>query len=134
MIFTESWQHTDIPEHNVIIGGFQTVRANRDCTESDKRKGGGLSVFVNIRWYKPGHVTIKEHMCTRDIELLAVGLRPYYLPRKISHAIVVEVYIPPSANPTSACDVIHTIISKLQTEHPSVQSPNTSALFLILGD
>ena len=42
MIFSESWLHTDVPDHNVSTKGFHTVRADRDCTMSGKRKGGGL--------------------------------------------------------------------------------------------
>lgn len=116
-IFSESWLHTDIPEHNVTISEFQTVRANRDCSESSEHKGGGFTAFVNNRGCNPGHITIKDHTCSPDTGLLAVGL-PHYLPHEISHAIVVAVYMHPSANPTSACDVIHKIISKLQIEHP----------------
>ncbi|XP_049435499.1 uncharacterized protein LOC125890744 [Epinephelus fuscoguttatus] len=119
MCFTETWLHQDIPDNNVSISGFQTVRADRDCTESGKRKGGGLAVLVNNRWCSPDHISIKERICCPDIELFAVGLRPYYLPREFSHAIIVTVYIPPSANPTSACDVIHSAIARLQTKHPS---------------
>ncbi|KAI4888527.1 hypothetical protein NFI96_008530 [Prochilodus magdalenae] len=99
----------------LIMGN--TVRADRDCTESGKRKGGGLAVLVNNRWCSPGHITVKERICCPDIELLAVGLRPYYL--EFSHVVVVAVYIPPSANPTSACDVIHSTIARLQTQHPT---------------
>ncbi|KAL6473956.1 hypothetical protein MHYP_G00175170 [Metynnis hypsauchen] len=119
MCFSETWLHQDIPDDNVSIDGFQTIRADRGCTESGKRKGGGLAVLVNNRWCNPGHITIKERACCPDIELLAVGLRPYYLPREYSYAIIVTVYVPPSANPTSACDVIHSIIARLQTQHPS---------------
>ncbi|KAI4894907.1 hypothetical protein NFI96_007435 [Prochilodus magdalenae] len=119
MCFSETWLHQDIPDDNVSITGFQTVRADRDCTESGKRKGGGLAVLVNNRWCSPGHITVKERICCPDIELLAVGLRPYYLPREFSHVVVVAVYIPPSANPTSACDVIHSTIARLQTQHPT---------------
>ena len=64
-----------------------------------------------------GHVTVKEIVCTPDIELLAVGLRPYYLPREYTCAIVVVVYIPPSTNTTRACDVIHSSVASLQTAH-----------------
>ncbi|KAI4897881.1 hypothetical protein NFI96_029587, partial [Prochilodus magdalenae] len=46
MCFSETWLHRDIPDDNVSITGFQTVRADRDCTESGKRKGGGLAVLV----------------------------------------------------------------------------------------
>ena len=121
MIFTERWLHTDVPDHNVSNEGFHTVRADRDCTTSGKRKGGGLAVYVNNRWCNPGHITAKDRICSPDIELLAVGLHPYYLPREFSHAIAVAVYI------TSACDVIHATIAILQTAHPS-------ALIIISGD
>ncbi len=119
MCFTETWLHQDIPDDNVSIDGFQTVRAGRDSTGSGKRKGGGLAVLVNNKWCNPAHITIKERVCSPDIELLAVGLRPYYLPREFSHVVIVTVYVPPSANPTSACDVIHSAIARLQTQHPS---------------
>ncbi|KAJ8388031.1 hypothetical protein AAFF_G00148220 [Aldrovandia affinis] len=94
------------------------VRADRDRTLSRKKSTGGLILYVNIKWCNPGHVTVKDTICTPDIELLAVGLRPYYLPREFSHAIVVVVYIPPSANAARACDVIHSTVTRLQTDHP----------------
>ena len=96
-------------------------------TKNGKRKGGGLAVYVNNRWCSPGHITIKDHICSPDIELLAVGLCTYYLPCEFSHAIVVAVYIPPSANLMSACDVIHSTMAGLQTAHPT-------ALIIISGD
>lgn len=40
MCFMETWLHQDIPDDNISISGFQTVRANRDCTGSGKQKGG----------------------------------------------------------------------------------------------
>ena len=127
MCFTETWLHRDITDHIVSVDGFHTIRADRDCIESGKRKGGGVAVFVNSSWCNPGHITIKEQLCSPDAELLAVGLRPYHLPREIPHVIIVVLYIPPSANPTSACSIVHTTISKLQTQHPS-------ALIIISGD
>ena len=126
MCFTETWLHRDITDQFVSVDGFHTVRADRDI-ECGKRKGGGLAVLVNIRWCNPGHITIKEQLSSPDVELPAVGLRPYHLPREIPHVIIAVLYIPPSANPTSACSTIHTTISKLQTQHPS-------ALIIISGD
>lgn len=123
MCFTETWLHSDIPDHNVSIDGFQIVRADRDCTKIGKRKG----CLVNNRWCNPGHITIKQRICSPDTELLAVGLWTYYLPREISHAIAIAVYVPPSANATSACNVIYSVIAELQTKHPS-------ALIVISGD
>ncbi|KAJ8371917.1 hypothetical protein AAFF_G00298690 [Aldrovandia affinis] len=38
MCFTESWLHKDIPDNNVSVDGFQTVRGDRDCIESVKKQ------------------------------------------------------------------------------------------------
>ncbi|KAL7846650.1 hypothetical protein SRHO_G00216300 [Serrasalmus rhombeus] len=64
---TETWLTGNIPDANVDIPGFTTVRADRDTKLSSKSKGGGLVLFVNIRWCNPGHVTVKEIICSRDI-------------------------------------------------------------------
>ncbi|KAI3369427.1 hypothetical protein L3Q82_007652 [Scortum barcoo] len=127
LCLTETWLTASIPDANVELPDFSTVRADRDTKACGKRKGGGLALYVNKRWCNPGHVNIKISTCCRDIELLAVSLRPYYLPREFSHAIVVVVYIPPRADAEAACDVIHSAVAKLQTQHPE-------ALVLISGD
>ena len=61
--------------------------------ESGKRKGGGLAVFVNDSWCNSGHITVKEQVCSKDIELLAVSMRPYYLLREFTQVIVFTLYI-----------------------------------------
>ena len=127
LCFTETWLHEDIPDVNVTVDGFQTVRADRNHRESGKRKGGGLAILINNKWCHPGHVTVKERVCSPDIELLAVSLRPYYLPREFSHVIFLVVYIPPTANAVHASDVIHTVVAGLQTRHPD-------SFFAISGD
>lgn len=81
---------------------------------SGKKKG---LVFVNSRWYNLGHV--KEIICTPDMEQMAMGLRPYYLPCEFSHATVL-IYIPPSAMAAQANYIFHCTIARLQTQHPSV--------------
>ena len=97
LCFTETWLREDTPDGNVTVDGFQTVRADRSHRESGKKKGGGLAILIN-KWCHPSHVTVKERVCSPDIELLAVSLRPYYLPREFSHVIIVVVYIPQTAN------------------------------------
>ena len=84
-------------------------------------------MLVNNRWCNPGHVTVKERICNPNIELLAVSLRPYYMPREFTCTIAVAVYIPPSADADAACDVINTVTAKLLTQHPD-------AFMLISGD
>lgn len=118
LCFFESWLTASISDANVNLPGFTTFRADRDTKASGKRKGGGLVLFTNNRWCNPGHVTVKTIICSKDIELLAVSLRPYYMPREFSHAIAVCVYIPPRAHAEAACDVIHSTVSGLQTQHP----------------
>lgn len=66
-------------------------------------------------------------MCSPDIELLAMSLRPYYLPREFSHVIILVVYILPTANAARASDVIHTVVAGLQMRHPD-------AFIAIFGD
>ena len=107
LCFSETWLTTSIPDANMELPGFSTVRSDRDTNACGKQKGGGLAIYVNTRWCNPGHMNIKISICCRDIKLLAVSLRPYYLPREFSHTIAVIVYIPPQADAEVACDVIH---------------------------
>ncbi|XP_054643394.1 uncharacterized protein LOC129187756 isoform X1 [Dunckerocampus dactyliophorus] len=127
MCFTETWLSELSPDSHVTLDRFQLVRVDRNATESGKKKGGGIAVFVNDRWCHPGHICVKEQLCTRDVELLVVSMRPYYLPREFSHVIAMTVYIPPSAVAAAAVEQIHTIVSQLQNQHPQ-------SLLLISGD
>ena len=124
---TETWLTQNTPNANVDLPGFSTVRLDRDKEKSGKKRGGGLVVYINNRWCSPGHVTVKETICSKDVELLAVSLRPYYVPREFTHAIILCVYVPPRALPDIACDVIHSTVARLQTQH-------ADAFFAISGD
>ncbi|XP_014834141.1 PREDICTED: uncharacterized protein LOC106911834 isoform X2 [Poecilia mexicana] len=125
--FTETWLHALVPDNTVEIPGYSLVREDRDFSKSGKSKGGGIALYVSQRWCNPGHINVKEKICTSDIELLTVGLRPYYLPREFTSVIVVVVYIPPSAVAAAAGDVINSTVAKLQTQHPD-------AFLAITGD
>ncbi|KAF7644468.1 hypothetical protein LDENG_00221520 [Lucifuga dentata] len=125
--YTETWLNELTPDSLVTLDGFHLVRANRSARETGKRKGGGIAMFVNERWCHPGHISEKQQHCTKDIELLAVSIRPYYLPREFSHVVAITAYIPPLANAAAACECIHTVVSQLQTLHPQ-------SLILISGD
>ncbi|KAK2850760.1 hypothetical protein Q5P01_007036 [Channa striata] len=127
LCFTETWLNQDTPDSVVSVNGFTLVRADRSAAESGKKKGGGLAVFVNNRWCNPGHITVKQQLCSKDVELVAVCVRPYYLPKEFSHVLAVTVYVPPSADTTAACERVHSTVSQLQTQHPQ-------ALILISGD
>lgn len=123
----ETWLTSCIPTANVDLPGFSVVCLDRDNKLSGKKKGGGQVLYINKRWFNPSHVTVKETVCSKDVELLTVNLRLYYMPREFSYTIVVCVYVPPRALPDTACDVIHSTIVRLQTQH-------TNAFFAISGD
>ncbi|KAI3363548.1 hypothetical protein L3Q82_012140 [Scortum barcoo] len=95
--------------------------------EREEEGRGNWALFVNDRWCNPGHIHVKEQRCTGDMELLAVSIRPYYLPREFPHVITaITTYIPPSAD-DAACELLHSVVAQLQTEHPQ-------AFLLITGD
>lgn len=74
------------------------MKANKDTKACGKSKGAGLILYLNNRWCNPSHVTVKDTLCCCDLELLAVSMRPDYLPREFTHVIAVCVYFPPRAD------------------------------------
>lgn len=64
-------------------------------TGSGKKKEGGIVLYVIKRWCNPGHIHVKEHLCSGDMELMAFGLRPYFLWEEFTFAIVITAYITP---------------------------------------
>ncbi|KAK2846486.1 hypothetical protein Q5P01_009485 [Channa striata] len=127
LCFTETCLNQDTPDSVVSVNGYTLVQADRSAAESGKKKGGGLAVFVNNRCCNPGHITVKRQLCSKDVELVAVSIRPYYLPQEFSHVLAVTVCIPPSADAAAACECVHSTVSQLQTQHPQ-------ALILISED
>lgn len=123
----QSWLTGCILDANVERRGFTSVKANRDTKACGKSKGGGLILYVTNRWCNPSHVTVKDTLCCCDLELLAVSMRPYYLPREFTHVIAECVYIAPRADAGAACEIIQSSVAQLQTQH-------SKALFVICGD
>lgn len=138
MSSTDIWLQSHVPDQSSEVPGFSCALADRDIVMSGKKKGGGITLYVNERWCNPGQIHMKECLCSLYTELLAVGLGPYYLPQEFTSTMVVTVYILPSADGEAACDVIHSAVHKLQTQHPnafvwhrnislsSIPSPNKS--------
>ncbi|KAK7498642.1 hypothetical protein BaRGS_00010019, partial [Batillaria attramentaria] len=74
--------------------------------DSGKRKGGGVCAYINKQWCHPNNITAKLRLCTPDVEVLSVSLRPYDIPREFSHVLLTVVYVPPSTNSTVAADLV----------------------------
>lgn len=96
---------------------------DRVAATTGKSRGGCL--YINERWCKT--TLVREKLCTKDIELLSVSMRPFYLPREFPQIFVTVVYIHPKANESTALELIYSTVQKLQAVSPD--APN-----LILGD
>lgn len=123
---SETWLTESDPDSSVELEGFTLLRADRD-SNSGKTKGGGVCVFINNRYCNPAHITVKHKLCTKDIELLSVNLRPYYMPREIHQICLFIVYIAPSADIKEAGNIIHELVTLTEAKAPD-------AAKLILGD
>ncbi len=79
---SESWLTDTDPDSSVDLEGFTLARADRNANSCNS-KGGGVCAYIN-KYCNPAHVTAKHKICTEDIELLVVNLRPYNLPHEIN--------------------------------------------------
>lgn len=124
MCFTKTWLNELKLDLYVSLASFQLVRVDR------KAKEGVIAMFVNNRWCNPRHIRVKEQLFSRKIELAAMSMRLYYIPREFFHIKVLMVCIPPSADAAAACSLLHTVVSQLQTSHSQAcfLFPVTSAM------
>ncbi|KAK0136692.1 hypothetical protein N1851_027139 [Merluccius polli] len=90
--------------------------AQQDPAITRKTRGGGCRTVV-----------VRESLCTPDIELLCVSLRPFYLPREFPQIFLTVVYIHPKANFDRALDIIFNLSHKLDLLSPDAPK-------FILGD
>ena len=94
------------------------VRKDRSKEITGKERGGGVCMYINERWCHKSNVRVVSDMCTPDIEILSVVLRPFYLPREFPKITANIVYVPPDANYTEAVNVIADHVHRQQTACP----------------
>ncbi|XP_063802123.1 uncharacterized protein LOC134969848 [Pseudophryne corroboree] len=124
MIFTETWLNDSILDSVVQLTDRSLFRSDRTM-ESGKTRGGGLCVYVNNNWCTDA--SLVATFCSVNVEYMVVKCRPFYLPREFSVALVMAVYIPPSAHVESALDILHAAIVKLETKY-------VEGVLLVAGD
>lgn len=106
LAFTETWLNSNDRDSSLYIDGFGTpTRFDRDSQLTGKR----------------------ERLYTADVELLAVSLCPFYLPREFPQLFFVLVYIHPKAKASAASDHIMSTLNRF--ELISLDSPK-----FVLGD
>ena len=49
---------------------------DRGSAKVGKKVGGGVCLYVNERWCDSTNVFVKKRVCTEDVELISVSLRP----------------------------------------------------------
>lgn len=115
---TETWLKQQDLQPDLAIDGFgEPLRQDRDSTVTGKSLGGGLCLYVNKKWCSTS--VVRETLCTPDIELLSVSLRPFYLPREFPQIFITLVYIHPKPNATNATWAIADTVHRLQNIAPS---------------
>lgn len=124
LCFSETWLHPSIPDSQFEVEGFTLVRSDR-TEDSGKSRGGGVCAFINDKWCR--QFTIKNKICTSDVEVLCLTLRPFYLPREFGCVILCVIYAPPSGNSTRAAYAISDCVNECQQQHPE-------APVVLLGD
>ncbi|CAM4575487.1 unnamed protein product [Leuciscus chuanchicus] len=126
LAFSETWLGERDADGDLAIDGFGIpFRTDRTSTTTGKSCGGGVCAYINERWCK--NVIVRERLCTMDVELLSLSMRPMYLPREFPQIFVTVVYVHPKANEKNASELISQSVHKLQSLSPD--APN-----LVLGD
>ncbi|KAJ8339370.1 hypothetical protein SKAU_G00361560 [Synaphobranchus kaupii] len=95
LAITETWLDSNIASSDVEPSGFSAFRTDRDPNFTGKTRGGGVCLLVRDEWCRA--VVVRQHLCTPDIELLCVSLRPFHLPREFPQIFLTVVYIHPKA-------------------------------------
>ena len=94
-----------------------------------KERGGGVCLYVSEKFCDRANVTVKQRMCTPELELTSVSLRPRYLPREFGRIFVTVVYAA-FYNSTSAARAGKAITAAVR----DLQLISADALCFIVGD
>lgn len=112
LAFTETWLSERDADGDLVIDRFGVpFRNDRASATTGKLYGGGVCAYINERWCKT--VLVRESLCTKDVELLSLSMRPMYLPREFPKIFVTVVYVHPKANEKSASELISQSVNKL---------------------
>ncbi|KAK1804661.1 hypothetical protein P4O66_020656 [Electrophorus voltai] len=125
--FTESWLNPGVPSHTIQPAEFFSVHHMDKMADSRKLRGGGVCVMVNNSWCNNANVVTLDRSCSPNLELLALKLRPFYLPREFTSVIINTVYIPPQANMDTALCELHEALTQFQAQH-------RDAALIVVGD
>ena len=128
---TESWLTDKVPNTSTHLDGYMQFRNDRSCHETGKTKGGGILVYINESWSTNNQEVFKHS--SRDLEILTIKSRPFWLPRELQSIIMVSVYCPQTGKSqlaSSSNTTIHSI-----TEHlADMEAKHQSSAIILMGD
>ncbi|XP_060736037.1 uncharacterized protein LOC132852693 [Tachysurus vachellii] len=101
IFFTETWLNSNSPP--IRLDGYDSVQINRDAELTQKRRGGGMIVFVNKAYAK--EVQVEKPMLTQDYELMVVSIIPHGHPQDAPPLIFIHVYVPGPKFKIAAADI-----------------------------
>lgn len=114
MVITKSWFHPLIPSEAIQLPSHTVHGSDRNKEESGKSRGGGLCVYVHGDWCRYSIAVYKKKIGSSDLETISVKCCPFFLPRELTVALIMAVYIPTDANISSALSLLPDTIHKLQ--------------------
>ncbi|GFR92463.1 endonuclease domain of the non-LTR retrotransposon LINE-1 [Elysia marginata] len=114
---TETWFNQTAPNSVIGIDKFTVYSSDRSLA-SGKTRGGGVCVYVNDRWCTTNNTHVIKTLCTPDVELLALSLRPVYLPQVYPKINLLITYIPPNVNSEQAIQQVVDTVSDLRAKSP----------------
>lgn len=101
----ETWlREKDSHSAMSIDGCGAPLHPGQETLITPKSCGGGVRIYINNRWCKT--IVVRERLSTKDLELLSVSIRPFYLPREFLQIFVAVVYVHPNANVNTASEFI----------------------------
>lgn len=67
-------------------------------------RGGRICLNINNSWCN--NIKVRHKVCSLNLEMLTLSVRPFYLPQEFSALVVCCVYISPSANTRIAAELV----------------------------
>ena len=114
---TETWLKENRPSTYYDLDCFSLYRCDRDIN-SDKTCGGGVCTYINNKWCHRNNIHQVKKEASKDVELLRLSLRPFYLPREFTNVYVTTIYTPPDSNVENAKNIINKHVNDLMTKSP----------------
>jgi len=124
MCFVETWLNDKISDNLLEMEGFTLIRFDRN-NSSNKKTGGGIIVYVNNKFCS--NYNVITSVCTPEVEILLLNLRPYFLPREFTNIFFLAIYIPPQSSYDVAKEIIERIVSDSLRKKPN-------SIYIIAGD